>query len=315
MKLHRRMPLLLCVALAGVCSGQAKEAETIRHEGITRTNTEVILSFTQPGQVAEICVREGQAVRAGQVLMRQDDQVERAWLAQLKAEAENKIRIKAAEAELKQKQVELDRVRDLLARGVATRWEHEKAKADKLMSELSVQLAKFNLTQARLKYAEAQARMKRMVLHSPIEGVVARIMTDPGESVQQQDKVIGVVSLDPLWIDVPVPLAQAETIHSKRDVLVYFPRTDSPRRGKIIHKSPVADAASGTLAIRVEVPNPAARPAGERVKVEFYPSRGDSSERSSSVSEPADSNRSGTPGKDSGDASGQRPADQSPSTD
>ena len=49
-----------------------------------------------------------------------------------------------------------------------------------------------------------------------------------------------------------------------------FPNTDGKRvDGKIVFLAAVADAASETRLVRVEVANPSDRPAGERVRVRF----------------------------------------------
>ena len=56
-----------------------------------------------------------------------------------------------------------------------------------------------------------------------------------------------------------------------QDVWIAFPDTPSPDapNGRIINIATVADAASDTLRVRVEAPNPTKRPAGERVAVTF----------------------------------------------
>ena len=91
----------------------------------------------------------------------------------------------------------------------------------------------------------------------------------PGESVEQQTKVIRVVSIDPLWIEVPVPLETARTLKLGNTARVKFADLKDAQQGKITHIAAVADAASDTLQVRLEVPNSALRPAGERVRVDF----------------------------------------------
>jgi outer membrane protein OmpA-like peptidoglycan-associated protein len=84
-----------------------------------------------------------------------------------------------------------------------------------------------------------------------------------------------VVKIDPLWIDVPVPLAQAKQLALGQGVSITFPGggTAKSSKGRIIHVSSVADAASDTLRVRIEVANPVGRPAGERVSVKFLEGR------------------------------------------
>ena len=102
-----------------------------------------------------------------------------------------------------------------------------------------------------------------------------------GESVNTTTtEVIRVVQIDPLWIDAPVPLTQAVELKVGRTAQVVFGLPDKPTKaepastslvvpGRVIFVGAVADAASDTLRVRIEVPNQAKRPAGEHVRVTF----------------------------------------------
>jgi multidrug efflux pump subunit AcrA (membrane-fusion protein) len=60
-------------------------------------------------------------------------------------------------------------------------------------------------------------------------------------------------------------------LKSGKEATVAFPGAggSSSLKGKIIFVGAVVDAASGTLRVRVEVPNATRRPAGEHVLVTF----------------------------------------------
>ena len=78
---------------------------------------------------------------------------------------------------------------------------------------------------------------------------------------------------DPLWIDVPVPLTKTKGLKNDQSAEVEFIGSSGPAaEGKIIHIAAVADAASDTLTVRVEVANHTGRPAGEHVHVRFLAS-------------------------------------------
>ena len=111
-------------------------------------------------------------------------------------------------------------------------------------------------------------------MRSPIDGVIERLLADPGESTEAAEKIVQVVQTDPLWIDVAAPLAIARNLtKGSSTALVEFDSADPARKtavtGKIIHIAAVADSASGTLTVRVECPNHSHRPAGEHVNVSF----------------------------------------------
>ena len=110
-----------------------------------------------------------------------------------------------------------------------------------------------------------------MRLVSPIAGRVEKVAVEIGEAVERLGPVIHLVKIDPLWIDVPVPLGQAERLTAGQRVSVSFPDdpSDASATGRITHISAVADAGSDTLRVRIEVPNPHGRPAGEQITVGF----------------------------------------------
>ena len=240
---------------------------------ITTPSADVTLSFTQPGRIANVHLKEGNMVHAGQVIVQQDDAIEQAQLAQSKAQAEDTTQIQASQASLDQKKLFLKKLQKAAERGAATELEVERAVLDAKIAELALKVAQFQHEQDQRKYEEAKIRVENMKLKSPINGMIEKIDVETGESINALADVAQVVRTDPLWIDVPVPLAKASTLESGQNVTVAFPGPKNEQiEGAIIFVAAVADAASSTLRIRVEVPNKSARPAGEHVRIILPPS-------------------------------------------
>ena len=107
------VPIGLLAIAPGLVSAEAVEA-------ITLPSADVTLLFVRAGRIAEVLVKEGDAVEAGQVLVRQDDEAERIQLEQLKVQAEDTTRIEAAEAQLAQKQEDLKKLEWAQKEGAAT---------------------------------------------------------------------------------------------------------------------------------------------------------------------------------------------------
>ena len=237
---------------------------------ITIPSADVTLSFIQPGRIAKVLVKEGEDVKAGQLLIQQDDAAEQAQLLQIKAESENTTQIEAAQASLDQKRVDLKKLEWAAGRGSATKLEVEHAKLEVKIAELSLKVAQFEQEQNKRKYKVAQIRVDNMTLKSPIDGRVEKVEVEVGESVNGLADVVRLVNTDQLWIDVPVPLAKGRTLRLSQTAKVKFPDAEqTPVEGKIIYISTVADAASATLRARIEVPNKLNRPAGEHIRVVF----------------------------------------------
>jgi RND family efflux transporter MFP subunit len=237
-------------------------------EAVTAPSADITMSFVQAGCIATVHVKDGDRVKAGQLLLQQDDAVERAQLERLLAESSDTTDIEASVASLAQKKVDLRRIEDAAKGHAATDLEVEHARLEVKIAELTLQAARFEHEQAKRRYEEARTTVQRMTLKSPVEGWVERIHVEAGESVDALDEAVRIVRTDPLWIDVPVPMEEAAAIRAGDGAQVLFP---APRRttekGVVVFMAAIADAASGTLNVRIEVPNPANRPAGEQVRI------------------------------------------------
>jgi len=262
--------LPVCLGLVLVAGAPARAATDEGIEAVTKPSADVTLAFIRPGRIDEVRVKEGDAVKEGDVLLRLDDEAEKVQLAKLKAKAYDQIHIKAAEEQVLQKTVDHQKLVRAGKEGAATEWEIEHARLEVVIGELSTDLAKFTKAQDTSDYNEATVQVNRMRLITPISGKVEQLLLHKGESAEALAKVVRVVKTDLLWADAPVPMVLARTLKLGGSATVEFPNTDGKRvDGKIIFLAAVADAASETRLVRVEVTNPSDRPAGERVRVRF----------------------------------------------
>jgi len=255
--------LVLTVAMAGVCAGQTSEA-------ITKPSADLALTFVRPGRIAEVLVKEGDTIKPGQLLARQEDEAEVIELNGLKAQADDTTRVRAAAAQLASKKEDLKRYEWAAGEGAATQFEVEHARLEVVIGDLSLELAKFQHEQDKNKYEQTKAQVDRLRLLSPVAGKVEQVIKHTGESPNAQENVMRVVSIDPLWVDAPVPLALGMKLKIGDAAQVVF--TTAGREvldGKVSFIAAVADAASGTITVRIEAANPKARPAGERCTVAF----------------------------------------------
>ncbi len=264
-----RLVLGLVIATCLLLASQGARAD----EGIpaiTIPDEDVTLSFIHPGRIATVFVKEGDRVEAGQILVQQDDAAEQAQLSLIKAQSEDKTPIKAQDASLAQKRVYLERLQWAAKRGSATELEVEDAKLAVEIARYSLKTARFEQEQHERKYSEAKIRVESMSLRSPIAGRVEKVDVKVGESVDGLAAVVRIVRTDPLWVDVHVPLEKARSLKVGQSANVLFQGGGQEvAEGRIVFVSSVADAASSTQRVRIEVQNEANRPAGEHVSVVF----------------------------------------------
>ena len=258
------LAVIIAATVMPVCANSGVGIAAITNPSGDRT-----LSFVQPGRIAKVHFKEGDTVKTGAVLVQQDDAVEQARLAQLEAESQNTINIKAGEASLAQKQVDLKKLEKAASLNAATGLEVEHAKLDVTIAELSLEVAVFEHEQAQRKYDEAKLQIDNMSLKSPIDGSIEKIDVETGESINVLESVVRVVQIDPLWIDVPVPLAEMTNLRCGNTAQVEFTNPGKMSvKGTVAFIGAVADAASGTLRVRIEV----ARYSNPQKKVEKYSS-------------------------------------------
>jgi RND family efflux transporter MFP subunit len=257
--------VVLWLFLAAHCA-----AETVANgvDGITKPYADLELSFVQPGTISAIFVAEGDQVLSGDKLLKQNDEIELIQKKILTARTENRVPSDLAETELEQKRKDFSQIRDAEEKGAVTQWEVDHAALAVDTALLTLKIREFERRQDGLQLERLQKSIENLTLSSPMDGRVEEIRVAVGETVQALAPVIRIIDIDPLMIELATPMEQAKKLSSGQQVLVRFPDSEE-REGVIINISGIADAAATTLEVTIEIPNPDARPAGERVTV-FY---------------------------------------------
>ncbi len=249
-------------------------AENVRVESVTRPSADLALALTVPGQVATVHVEPGDAIRAGDPILSLDDTLARLDLAQATAAAESTAALDAAEATLALTETELARVTTLRERDGAARFEVERKQLEVDQARARVEIQRQAVARAALARDAAQARLERLTLRAPADGVVETITADTGETVQALAPVARLVDTDPLELEAATPTWRTLTI-DVGDPAWIRPTTsaDAPNvdwiDGVVTSLARVADAGSETRGVRIEIPNPDDLPAGTRVTVTF----------------------------------------------
>ena len=235
--------------------------------GITKPSVHAKLALPQFGQVLELPVKEGDVVKRDQVLLRQDDRQEVAAREALRLEADSIVRVEAAEADLKIKQVQHKRLQDLAVNGNANPTEVEEAWVKVVYADAQVKIAKLENQKNKYEFERQDVKVKLMSLRSPIDGIVETLDTSVGEVTDPQKPVMTVVKNDPLWVEFFLPTAQSSKVKVGQQLEIRYPNEEKWQLAKVIYKAPVADAASDTQKMRLELPNPAGTDTGLQVLV------------------------------------------------
>ncbi len=223
----------------------ALEAQTQEAEGYLEPGRNIKISSAEPGIVQAVQVREGQAVQAGDILVKLDTSV-------LDLEA------KIVEEEYRMLTARLERLKSLIPQKFASEDELTRAESDHRITAL--------------KRDQIEAQIERLTLRSPIDGVVTELRYDLGEGVSGTNAhVATVVQLAPMNIQFNLPLNQAAHLQPDQTVEVLFPDFDTSRRGTIDYISPVSIAVVNTVRVKVKIPEPDGLPAGIRGQLTLIP--------------------------------------------
>lgn len=242
-------------------------------DGITKPVSDVDLSFVQPGKVTAVLVEKGDVVEQGEVLVTLDDEVELIQKKILQDRSENRVPVDLARVELAQNRKNLENVQRAHAKGATSDWEVDQATLAVDTALLNLKVREFEHSQDTLKLESLLGQIERLSIKSPGQGIVEDIMIEPGETVQAMVPVIRLVDINPLKIDLPVPVDQAVTLESGQKATVTFADT-TELEATITHIASIADAAAATRTVTLLLENGKDRPAGERVTVLFQEKKG-----------------------------------------
>lgn len=235
-------------------------------EGFTQPSREIDVASVETGILIAVDVEEGNPVHCDQLLARLDQEVIEASLKIADKQQQLRGQLDSAQAELRLREDRLLKLQRLLENQHASQEEVDRAAAERDIARARVLAAEEAVEVKRLEYERIQAQLDRRSIRSPVDGVVKRVHKEIGEFVAPTDPVIlTVVKLDPLLAVFAVPSEQAGRLTLGETVPIRFGSEKATVSGSVKSVSPVVDAQSNTVTVKVELPNPqGAYRSGER---------------------------------------------------
>jgi RND family efflux transporter MFP subunit len=224
-----------------------------------------------PGLISEVLVDRGAILKKGDVVARIESSVEAATVSLAKMRAENDSAIRSGRTKMEFQRRKEDRTKQLRKNENVSIAIADEAETAARVAEIELNEAEVNLQLAQLELARASELLRQRTILSPINGVVVARMLGPGEYAFDQAQLVTVSQIDPLNVEVFVPLSQFGKIRAGMPAEI-FP--EEPIGGRynatVTIVDHVFDAASGTIGIRLELPNPDyALPAGLKCRARF----------------------------------------------
>jgi membrane fusion protein, multidrug efflux system len=254
-----RTELLLAILIVPAAFSFAQSAGP---QGITEPYRDANVSASSSGTITAIDAREGQFVRAGDVIVELDSQLEALEVERRKTVADSMVEINAARTRMETLKADFEGTKKL----------HESTKSvsldDLYKKELEYRLAQADLDQLlvtkereKVEYRMADAQLHRRSVAAPFDGVIVQILLDVGESCNQQQTILRIVDVRKCRLVVHMEQAQSLKLTPGKPVTVRVREADGAVTvaGTVEFLSPLVDASSGLREVKVLFDNPDGR--------------------------------------------------------
>lgn len=270
-----RLPFVVAAlsGLLGVSASFAQDSVPVEN-AVVKVAKEIKLPAKEPGVLVQLDAREGNQVRAGQVIAKIDDSeplmqkkaAQAAYKAAYKRwEDDVEIRFAkkqeaVAEADYQQ-MVESNRlatkaIAEVEVRAQKLKWEQATLGIEKNIHDRELAMYEAFTKQAELEAADL--KIQRRVITAPFDGVVEEIKRHQDEWVQPGDTILSLLKMDTLYVEGAVEQSKYdphEIANCEATVDVVMARGRKAQfKGRIIKVSSIVRA-DGKYDVRAEVAN------------------------------------------------------------
>jgi HlyD family secretion protein len=200
---------------------EGKEVETATVQQITLTETvsatgkiqpevEVKISSEVSGEIIELPVKEGQAIKKGDLLVRINPDLYESGVSRSAASLSTaRAGLSQSEAQLKEAKANYDRNKRLFDKGVISKSEWDKIVSAYEVAQAGKQSAYFNVQSAGATVTEARDNLNRTTIYAPVDGTISKLDAELGERVVGTQQMTGteilrVANLNNMEVEVDV---------------------------------------------------------------------------------------------------------------
>lgn len=212
--------------------------------GALRAVSQAVVKAKVAGELAEVRVKEGDAVEPGQLLARIDAVEYQARLA------ERKGTLEASRAQAKFAEQSRRKYEDLLAKKFISETAYENYQTNASVTEGQVRAAEAQLALARKALEDTQVR-------APIAGSVSERAVQRGDKAAVDTRMFTLVDLSRLELEAPVPAAEVPNLAIGQQVRFNVEGYGAREfTGAIVRINPATQPGTRSILVYVEIPNP-----------------------------------------------------------
>jgi len=229
-----------------------------RVSGVVRAENQVAIRPELSGPIVEVLVRNGDSVKRGQVLVRQDPSQFAAGLREAEATA-RLAEASAAEERARAREIEtrVARFRSLAGEDLISEQDLETLEAQLAAARASADQAQARVDQAEASLADARQDLERTTIRAPISGKVGRRDAEVGMMAGPSDVLFIIGNLDALIIEVPLTEEMLRFVMEGHEVRILSPLLEGGSlRASLTRISPFLDSATMSTVGEIEIRNP-----------------------------------------------------------
>lgn len=217
--------------------------QTLSLSGSLRAVDMATVKARVAADVRQVLVREGESVRAGQIVVVTDGTEYEARVAQARGNLD------AARAQLEIATKTRDNNRVLVEKGFISRNTFDNAASQYAAAEANVAAARGAMN-------IVQKSLNDTVIRTPISGLVAARYAQPGEKVSPDNKLLDIVNLQKMELEAAVPTSDIAQIVIGQPVSLHIEGLPETLEGKVVRINPSTQAGSRSVLVYVQVANP-----------------------------------------------------------
>jgi RND family efflux transporter MFP subunit len=195
------------------------------------------------GELQELAVREGDFVKAGQVIARVDSTESMARVRQAQQQAES------AKAQVDIAKRSFDNNRSLVEQGFIS-----KTALDSSIAALSSAEANYQAAQAGAELANKS--LEDTVLRAPISGQIAQRLVQLGERVAVDARIVEIVDLSRLELEASLSAVDSLNVKVGQTALLTIEGATESLRAKVVRVNPSAAVASRAVLVYLAIESP-----------------------------------------------------------